>query len=236
MPSPERHEAHVDDVAGLLAAERPAALAQLLEHVAVADLRRGDLDAGRRASPRGSRSSSSPSPRRRRPAAGRAARRCRAASAISSSPSTTTPSRSTARTRSPSPSKAKPSVVAAGDDGGGERVDVRGAAAVVDVAPVGRVADDRDVGAQAPEDLGRDAVGRAVGAVQQDVEAVEVERREARVRARAGSPRACRAARGRGRCAAEGAGASSSRRSICASVASESLKPSAPKNLMPLSR
>ena len=30
-------EAHVDDVAGLLAAERPAALAQLLEHVAVAD-------------------------------------------------------------------------------------------------------------------------------------------------------------------------------------------------------
>ena len=31
---------------GLLAAERPAALAQLLEHVAVADRRRGDLDPG----------------------------------------------------------------------------------------------------------------------------------------------------------------------------------------------
>ena len=33
-------EAHVDDVPGLLAAEHPAARAQLLEHVAVADLRR----------------------------------------------------------------------------------------------------------------------------------------------------------------------------------------------------
>ena len=40
-------EAHVDDVAGLLAAERPAALAQRLEHVAVADRRRRDLDARR---------------------------------------------------------------------------------------------------------------------------------------------------------------------------------------------
>ena len=38
------HEAHVDDVAGLLAAERPAALAQRLEHVAVADRRGRDLD------------------------------------------------------------------------------------------------------------------------------------------------------------------------------------------------
>ena len=37
IPSPDGHEAHVDDVAGLLAAERPAALAQRLEHVAVAD-------------------------------------------------------------------------------------------------------------------------------------------------------------------------------------------------------
>ncbi len=38
-------EAHVDDVTRLLAAERPSARAQLLEHVAVADLRRADLHA-----------------------------------------------------------------------------------------------------------------------------------------------------------------------------------------------
>ena len=58
-PSPERlereqrggdavaggHEAHLDDVAGLLAAQRPAALAQRLEHVAVADVGGRDLDA-----------------------------------------------------------------------------------------------------------------------------------------------------------------------------------------------
>jgi hypothetical protein len=100
-------EAHVDDVAGLLAAQCPAAVAQGLEDVAVADLRRGDLD--------------------RRPAHGRmeavvrhdrdgyavarqppGARRCSAARAMSSSPSTTAPVRSTASTRSPSPSNAKP--------------------------------------------------------------------------------------------------------------------------------
>ena len=53
------HEAHVDDVAGLLAAERPAALAQLLEHVAVADGGGRDLDAGLAPSRCGSRSWSS---------------------------------------------------------------------------------------------------------------------------------------------------------------------------------
>ena len=42
-----RHEAGVDDVAGLLAPQAPAALAQRLEHVAVADRRGGDLDAAR---------------------------------------------------------------------------------------------------------------------------------------------------------------------------------------------
>ena len=39
MPSPDGDEAQVDDVAGLLAAQRPAALAQRLEHVAVTDAR-----------------------------------------------------------------------------------------------------------------------------------------------------------------------------------------------------
>ena len=39
-------EAHVDDVPGLLAAEHPAALAQRLQHVAVPDVGRGDVDLG----------------------------------------------------------------------------------------------------------------------------------------------------------------------------------------------
>ena len=83
IPSPDGHEARVDDVARLLAAERPAALAQRLEHVAVA--RRGSSPPRRRrrASRCGSRSSSSPSPPRRRRAGGRrsagAARRARSA-------------------------------------------------------------------------------------------------------------------------------------------------------------
>ena len=58
---------------------------------------------------------------------------------------------------------------------------MRGAAAGVDVAPVGAVGENRDVRAEAPEDLGGDAVGRAVGAVQQHVEPVEAQIAEARV-------------------------------------------------------
>ena len=46
MPSPEGPKPEIDDVAGLLAAERPAAAAQLVEHVAVADGGRRDLDPG----------------------------------------------------------------------------------------------------------------------------------------------------------------------------------------------
>ena len=103
-----RHEAGVDDVARLLAAERPAAAQQLREHVAVADRRRRHLDRRPRAIACGSRSWSSRSRPRRRPGSRPRSRRCSAASAISSSPSTTAPSRSTASTRSPSPSKAKP--------------------------------------------------------------------------------------------------------------------------------
>jgi hypothetical protein len=64
-----------------------------------------------------------------------------------------------------------------------ERVDVGRADAVVDVAPVGLVGDDGDVGVQAAEDLGRDVGGRAVGAVEQDLAAAEVERGEALVQA-----------------------------------------------------
>ena len=58
-------------------------------------------------------------------------------------------------------------VVAALAHGLGERVDVRGAAAVVDVAPVGLGGEHLDVGAEAPEQRGRDLVGGAVGAVEQ---------------------------------------------------------------------
>ncbi len=58
---------------------------------------------------------------------------------------------------------------------------MRGAAAVVDVAPIGRVGDHRHARAEPPEDLRRDLVGGAVGAVQQHVDAVEVELAKARV-------------------------------------------------------
>ena len=63
----------------------------------------------------------------------------------------------------------------------GERGDVRGADALVDVAPVGLDRDRVDVRAQPAEDLGRHAVGGAVRAVEQDAEPAEVERREAQL-------------------------------------------------------
>ena len=46
IPSPRRSEVGPDDVAGLLAAEPPVALEQLLDHVAVAHLGLDDLDPG----------------------------------------------------------------------------------------------------------------------------------------------------------------------------------------------
>ena len=61
----------------------------------------------------------------------------RAARAISSSPSWTRPSASTASIRSPSPSKAKPISAPSLDHLALQRLDVGGAAAVVDVAAVG---------------------------------------------------------------------------------------------------
>jgi hypothetical protein len=75
----------------------------------------------------------------------------------------------------------EPGVVTAGADVRGERVDVGGAAARVDVAPVGLVVEDVDVGAEPAEDLGRGLVGRAVRAVERDAPAAEVERGEALV-------------------------------------------------------
>ncbi len=145
--------------------------------------------------------------------------------------------------------------------------DVGGAAAGVDVAPVGGVGDDGDVGAEAPEDLGGDAMRGAVGAVQEHVDAAEVEVLEAGVQlaqvvlvgaaqlahvtesvlvlleGAAASPAARCTARCSG-CGADAVGASpppplpaprASSASIACSSSSLSLKPSAAKNLMPLS-
>ena len=57
----------------------------------------------------------------------------------------------------------------------GQHADVRRAAAVVDVAPVGLGVQQRHARAEAAEDLRRDHEGRAVGAVEDDVESREVE-------------------------------------------------------------
>src|SRR3954452_24179501 len=109
-----------------------------------------------------------------------AARRWTAASATSSSPSATRPVRSTARTRSPSPSNAKPmswppvricSAISSGC--------VEPQPALM-LRPSGRSPRDRDVGAEVAEDRRRRAVGRAVGAVEQDAHAREVQTAEAR--------------------------------------------------------
>ena len=63
-----------------------------------------------------------------------------------------------------------------GGDPLGERLDVGGAAAGVDVAPVGLDPDRLDLGAEALEDRRRGPVGGAVGAVEDDPAAGEVER------------------------------------------------------------
>jgi hypothetical protein len=62
-----------------------------------------------------------------------------------------------------------------------DALQVRGAAAVVDVATVGRVGEHGDGRAEAAEDLGRRAVRRAVGAVQHDVDVLQREAGEALV-------------------------------------------------------
>ena len=72
-------------------------------------------------------------------------------------------------------------VVSPGAHALGERVHVSRAAAVVDVAAVGLDGDRLHVGAEAAEDLGRHAVGGAVGAVEQHADAVEVELAEAQL-------------------------------------------------------
>ena len=63
-----------------------------------------------------------------------------------------------------------------GGDPLGQRLDVGGAAAGVDVAAVGLDPDRLDLGAEALEDRRRGPVGGAVGAVEDDLAAGEVER------------------------------------------------------------
>ena len=54
-------------------------------------------------------------------------------------------------------------------------VDVRRSTPVVDVPTVGIIGQHVDLGAEAPEDLGRRPVGGAVGAVQQDAFAAQIQ-------------------------------------------------------------
>ena len=75
-------------------------------------------------------------------------------------------------------------VVAALGDGLRQRVDVGGAAAVVDVAAVGLGGQHVDVRAEPPEQRGRDLVGRAVGAVEQQPLPGQVQGAEARLERR----------------------------------------------------
>jgi hypothetical protein len=167
-------------VARLLAAQRPAAFAQRLEDVAVADLRRRHLDAriahgdveavvghdGHRDAAAGELPG---------PTQVQGGERDELV-AVDDRPGAI--DRQHAITVAVQREAER---VAAVDDRPRERIDVGRAAALVDVAPVGSVVEGGHRGAEAAEDLGRDAIGRAVGAVQGDVEAGEVQVGEALV-------------------------------------------------------
>ena len=120
----------------------------------------------------------------------------------------------------------------------GERLDVGRADAVVDVAPVGLVGDDGHVGAEAAEDLRARRGTSRRSRSRAGPDAAEVERREALVQAaqvvllravqRARRGRSARPRRCRGSLQARLDRQLGRRRA--------SLKPSPPKNLIPLSR
>ena len=166
-------EAGVDDVARLLAAERPAALAQLVEHVAVADLGHRDLDPGLLhrlveavVAHHGDGDAAAELAAARHPARRQGDQLVavvRAAGAVDGEHAVAVAVEGEADRR-----------LGAGDRRG-EAVEVGGAAAVVDVAPVGLGADRLDRGAEPLEDRRRGAEGGAVGAVEHHVLAGEVE-------------------------------------------------------------
>ena len=116
----------------------------------------------------------------------------------------------------------------------GQRLEVGGAAAGVDVAPVGLDADRLDLGAEALEDRRRGAVGGAVGAVEDDAAAGEVEREGRLELAQVVVEAAVQLAHAAD--LASAAGVASSSDSIRASSSSPSFVPWPEKNLMPLSR
>ena len=180
IPSPEEHEAHVDDVARLLAAERPAALAQRLEHVAVADRRGRDLDAG--GAHRGVEAvvghHGHGDAVAGQAVVGAQVQRGERDQLVA------VDDRAVAVDREHAVAVAvegEAGVVAPLAHRLREALDVGGAAAVVDVAPVRVGREQVDLGAEAAEDLRRGAVGRAVGAVEQHAPAAQVELGEALV-------------------------------------------------------
>ena len=163
-----------DDVPRLLAADVVAARAHRLEHIAVADLgadQRRALRLREAARARGWTSPSRPAPP---PRSSPRARRPSAISAISWSPSidlallvdddqpvgvaVERDADVRRRSRRPFPAAA---------------LRCGRAAAVVDVDAVGRDADRDDLGAQLPQGRGRDLIGRAIGAIDDDLEPVE---------------------------------------------------------------
>src|SRR3954451_15075466 len=161
-------EAELDDVARLLAAEHPAAVAQLLEHVAVADLRRRDLDAGllHRRVEAVVRHHRHGDPIARETAGAAQVQRGEGDELVAVDDGAGAVDGEDAVAVAV---EGEPDVVAALADGLDERAEVRGAHAGVDVAPVGLDGHRRHRRAEAAEGLGRDVRGRAVGAVQDDV-------------------------------------------------------------------
>ena len=153
--------------------------------------------------------------------------------AISSSPSWTRPEPSTASTRSPSPSKAKPiSASEAATRSASASTWVEPQPALM-LRPSGSTAIASTVGAEALEDRRGGAVGGAVGAVEDDLAAGEVEREsplelpQVVLEAAVQLADVARVARRRA--------AASIFASISASTASASFTPRPSKNLIPLS-
>lgn len=164
---------------GLLAAERPPPGAQLLEDVAVADLRDRDLD------PRLAHRRVEAVVRHHRdrdatpePAGGAQVQRRQRDElvAVDDLPGAVDGEHAVAV-----PVESEADVVLTVAHARDERLEVRRPAAVVDVAAVRLVADDVHVRAEAAEDLRRHAIGGPVRAVEQDTAPLQVERLEARV-------------------------------------------------------
>ena len=167
-------EAEIHDVSRLFAAEGPASLAQRLQDVAVADLGSGDPDA--RLAHRGVEAvvrhhrDRHPVPLETTGLAEMDRSERDQFVAVDYMPSSVRGEHSVGVAV-----EGKTEVVPALRHGGGERVDVGRADAVVDVASVGVDADRPDLRTQATEDLRRGAVGGPVRAVEQDVHAAQVE-------------------------------------------------------------